>query len=198
MRTDVERLRGDLDTIEAAMGAGLPFTWKDVGLALLVVPAGAATAALAWGLPAEAVRWAVVPIVLAALPTVAIAMRKKSADGVEAARRREWRFSWISSLVLVLVTIAYFEWERRRGVSPRGVAGGACMFFCGVALALVALTSRGKRPYWGAVPPLMVFGLLIPGATVREIAMYAGIACAVSGLLTAGIQTWQLRMQERA
>ena len=198
MCNEIERMRNDLDVIQEAIGAKLPFGRKDVGLNLLLAAAGVLTAIIAWVVPKAMIQWSVLPILAAAIPML-MAMRKRSMDGsLQAARRREYRLDWLVCVVILAIVIPYLLWERHQGVSSRLTAAGACVLFSGMTCAVLGLTSPGRRCYWGSALPLIMWGFLIPGESLRQMAVGCGITCIFAGLLAAAIQAWQLRREERA
>ena len=67
-RSELERVRGDLEAMREAAGLGLPFGWEDVWLNLALVPCGAMLAVLGFVAPLGSLRLAM--MVLFALVVV--------------------------------------------------------------------------------------------------------------------------------
>jgi hypothetical protein len=198
MGTELERLRDDLNVIQQTLGTDHPLTWKDVGSHLLLTLAGACMAVTAWLVPIGFVRLSALPVAAVAIPSLLALREKSSSDARQFAHRREDRLAWRVTIVLLVVIVPYLLWERRLAISAQMTAAGAAVMFTGVVCAAIAITSPHRRFYWGFAIPLVAWGLLLPGESLRQIAVSGGIACAFAGLFAAGIVARQLRRWERA
>lgn len=193
MSGDIERLRNDLEAMQQIVGPKLSLDRTDVRDNLLLVVGGALAAAAAWVVPFVMIRWSVLPVALAAIPSFYKARVARSESNAQAAQRREARVNVVSAALLLAVTVPYVVWQRHAGISAGIIAGGACVRFSGVGCALLAITSPARRYYWGYAFSLVLWGLAFPHESLRQIAASGGIACMLAGGLAAAIVAWQLR-----
>ncbi|MHC4478122.1 MAG: hypothetical protein ACYTEL_20985 [Planctomycetota bacterium] len=205
--SELNRVKKDLETVQDAVGLGLPFTRKDIWAALGFACWGliyALCGILTHGtyhLVAKLV-WISVGIIVAFLY---VRSRKRSKT-LSPAEQRELSFTKKYSAAMILLSIVFIIWARKFGMSALLLAGSVS-FFVAAFVLLLALTSRRRLYFLGFAIPLMLYALIFPllpesmytSALIFPLlpeSMYMsvkGAAICVAGLATAAILTLQLR-----
>jgi hypothetical protein len=183
---DLSRLRRDLDVIEQAAGLNPPFGWRDVWLALGLVPCGLVI--LLWALvgPWDYLFVSLVPLGLLALVAVAHSQR----TGKTRPFRQESFVTGLTALAFALVIL----WERWFALPAKPVRGAA-LIVAGVLCLAMAVTNRQRRVSLAATVALVPFGASLPLFSPQQVALVGGIAVAAAGVVAAGILAGQLRKQ---
>jgi hypothetical protein len=174
---DLERVKGDLETIEGAIGLSRAWGPGELRVTLLFVAAGLAAAAWAllargasplWGLTAL-----VVPV--AAWLRLALAPVERSAFA-----RRDLRGA-LRTLWLAPPLAALFFWCRHAGLRPVDFLG-LSTFLVGTVLLCAAAGDKSQRALWGWAVALTAGGLLLPiGVAPPAALLAAAIACGALG-----------------
>lgn len=158
MDAELERVRGDLETIRSAAGFGDPPLGRhDVwGLVLLGI-VSFAFAVCAWAVHGIAwqhfVTLALVLSLVAVLVNHWYVSRRKST----AAADRAYRFSWGIGLLLGVVLGAFYMWAKfYSGIGARAFLSASSFLIAAVLLTL-AVTNSWRKFFWGLCLPLFIF-----------------------------------------
>jgi hypothetical protein len=176
---DLERVRNDLDTIQAAIGLQPPQSSKEIRINLSF--AGAGLAAIAWSLVATG------PIQLAAfafflVPFADWLRTAASCNSHEFYLRRDLRDAF-RTVFLALPLVALFIWCRSVGLAP--VHFLSLSVFCvGVALFSGAVGSRSEPSYICWSITLMTGGLFVSLGVASPVLVLSG-ALGLGGLSSA-------------
>ncbi|HEV3121145.1 MAG TPA: hypothetical protein VGY53_04555 [Isosphaeraceae bacterium] len=185
-----------MEAVRQAAGLELPFGWEDVWLGVALGVGGAIMAMLGAVAPLGYVRYVGVAVaVLAVAAILVLRVRFRRGTGRSTMRRREYSLGIAGALVTGLLAAGYLAWARSVGVSSQ-VVGSVAVSFTGAMCAVLALTSPGRRCVFPAAGALLVFGLVLPLCTPRQVIIGAGVSMAIAGLAGAAIQACQLRAQE--
>jgi len=197
-RSELERVRGDLEAMREAAGLGLPFGWEDVWLNLALVPCGAMLAVLGFVAPLGSLRLAMMVLfVLVVVVTVGLRLRYRKSTGRSPIRRREYTLGLAVGLLLAGLGAYHLFAGKARGV-PMLEVGSVAMSFTAAMLLMLALTSPGRRSGLGMAAALLALGLVLPSCSPRQLFIAAPASVAVGGLLTGLIMAWQLRSERGA
>ena len=191
-QAEINRIREDLETIREAAGLGLPFGWEDVWLNLAGVPCGLiVSAAGVFGAP-EWRSLMAMPALGVVVAAVGLRYRFRRSTGRSAVRRREYDLAFGAYLLYGVLTGVFLAWAESSG-QPTRIMEGFATAMGGALFAVLAATSPGRR-YWSAVAVVfIVYGLVQPLCSPRQLDVAGGAVLVVCGLLTAAIQAGQLR-----
>ena len=152
--SQLDRIRGDLETIREAAGFSLPF-----GSGGCLVSTGSGPL---WGdpcplrnvcAPLNSMKLAFMVLTgLIVIGAVGLRVRVRRSTGRSSVRRREYTLALAVGLLVGLLAGYHLIWGKAHGVSPM-VVGGVCVSFTGGMFALLALTGRGRRSALGAAVP---------------------------------------------
>jgi hypothetical protein len=191
--SQLDRMRGDLETIREAAGFSLPFGWEDVWFQLAQVPCGVILAFLATFAPLNYVKLGfLVLMAVALIGAMSLRVRFRRSTGRSPVRRREYTIALAAAPLVGLLAGYHLIWGEAHGVSPL-VIGGVLISCIGGGLALLGLTGRGRRAALGAAVPLLVFGFVLHRLSHRQLFVGAAILVALIALLTSVIEAVQLR-----
>lgn len=191
--SELNRVKKDLETIQDAVGLGLPFTRKDIWAALgfacwgLIFGLCGILTHGAYQLVARLV-WMSVGIIVA-FQYVRSRKRSKTRSPAE---QREFSFTKRYSAATILLSIVFVIWARKFGM-PALLLAGSVSFFVAAFVLLLALTSRRRLCFLGFAIPLMLYALIFPLLPESMYMSVKGAAICVAGLATAAILTLQLR-----
>jgi hypothetical protein len=196
-QSELERVRGDLETMREAAGLVLPFGWEDVWLTLALVPCGAALALLALVAPIGSLRLAMMVLVgLAVVAAVGLRTRYRKSTGRSPIRRREYTLALAAALLVGALAAFHLIAGKVRGV-PVLEVGSVAMSFTAAMLMVLALTSPGRRSGLGLAAALLALGLALPFCSPRQVFIAGPATVAVGGLISGLIMVWQLRSERR-
>jgi hypothetical protein len=186
--SELSRLRRDLDVIEEAAGLSLSFGWRDVWLALCLVPCGLVI--LLWALvgPWDYVFVSLVPLGLLFLVAVVFRMWQYQQDGKARPAKHELLTAGLAALGFALLIV----WEKWLSL-PAMPVRGAAFIIAGVLCLVMALTDRQRLAGIAAAVALVPFGICLPLCSPQQVAVVGGIAVAVAGAVAVGIMAGQLR-----
>jgi hypothetical protein len=190
---ELARLRRDLDLMEEAAGLNVPFGWRDVWLALSLVPCGLVI--LLWAVlgPWQYIVVSLVPLGLLTLVAGGVQVAQYQRGGKSRTVRQEALATGLAALAFALVIL----WEKRLSL-PAMPVRGAAFIIAGVLCLAVAATSRQRRVSLAATVALVPFGVSLPLCTPQQVAVVGGVAVAAAGVVAAGILAGQLRAAKQA
>jgi hypothetical protein len=194
---EIDRIRKDINTIREAGGLDLPFDWKDVWLALALVPCGLVLSAAGALGPLNLARLAALPTLGIVLAASVLRFQHRRSSGRSPVRRREYDLGLAAGLLCALIAGGYLAWARQLG-QPTEVTGGLAVTMTGGLCAVLGATGHGRRSCFAAAVVLFAYGLAIPECSPRQIVIAGGVAMAAVGLGAAAIQARQLRAAEGA
>jgi hypothetical protein len=186
---DLRRVRDDLDTIRQAAGLETACDRVDVGLALMLVPAGLILAGWAAAGPPGREAWGLVPVLLLAAVALVRWAGRRAADGP----RRETRIDAIVTAAAGLGMAVLIAWEKWLHL-PHLAVRGAALFMAGVACAAVGLADRSRRVGLAVALALIPFGLAAPQLSPTGLPVVGGLLMAAAGLTAAALLARQLRV----
>ena len=191
----LDRIRGDLESMRAAAGLDLPFGRDDIRTNLWVAACGAMLAAWSALTPWEHRQVIAVPLTLAVLGALWSARQAHRNRAARPSPWREHRLGIIVTLVLLPLVALYMQWEKWTGLQSERV-GAAAVFFVGVAALIVSITDRRRISYIAAAISLMAYGVAIPYLGKGQVVAAGGICITLACLAGALIQSIQLRHAE--
>lgn len=192
---ELSRVQSDLNVIRQAAGDGLPFGREDVHASLWFAAGGALI--VIWAcLTSWDFRWVVLAFLgmagIGLARSLTAAYRQRSTQPV---RWRENRVGIQLGVMGGVLAVGYVGWEMLVG-TPAETRGAASVFFVGGTLLLFAFTQYQRLYLLGVAIPLIAFGMAIPFCqATQEVRALAGVAGLIGGVLTAAIQSWQLRAE---
>jgi len=187
---ELTRLRRDLDVMEEAAGLVLPFDWRDVWLALGLVPCGIIILLWAAVGPWESIFASLLPLGLLAIVAAGVQASRRRRLG----RNRSQTNDWISSAAVAIAFALLILWEKWLGLPARPVRGAAFIIFGAMCLVL-SLSGRQRRVYLAATTTLVPFGIALPFCSPQQVAFVGGVAVVMGGVVAASILAWQLRSE---
>ena len=192
----LERVRQDLETMKQAAGTELPFGREDLKWGwidgLIFVP----LATWAWLGPGTYMSLAIILSLLATLPG-AWALRRKY-RGQRDRHPSRWREQRLGTLVcLAAAPLVYLiaVWAIANGTPPNTMVG-LVLAAGGCVATIMGLFSRKRRYYVGLGIAMMACGLVMPGATARQVGLAMALMFIVGAPASTAIAAWQLRAQE--
>jgi hypothetical protein len=182
-----------MDVIKEAAGLNLPFGWRDVWLALGLVPCGIVI--LLWAIvgPWDYIFVSLVPLGLLALVAVGFHVVQYQRAGMSRPLRHESFATGLAALAFALLIL----WEKRLSL-PAMPVRGAAFIIAGVLCLVIAVTNRQRRVNLAAAVALVPFGISLPLCSQQQVALVGGIAVAAAGVVAAGILAGQLRRATQA
>lgn len=194
---DLRRLREDLATMRQAAGMELPFGREDVWLSLATGVTG--LVAVVWALlnPGHRASWGLIPALIVIVGYgIRLRVKFRASTGRSPTRRREYTFSFVLAGLIAAAALVYRLWARQLAI-PFPYVQGTAIFFAGLLVAGIALTSRGRLYAIGIAIPMMLCGLAVPLLKMHPVLLF-GIAMTAAGPVMAAIQNCQLRKQQAA
>jgi hypothetical protein len=192
--SQLDRIRGDLETIREAAGMSLPFGREDVWINLALVPCGVILAVAGLFAPLRSIALGVVltsPLILTAV--IGLRVRFRRSTGRSPIRRRGYTLALATGFLVVSLAGYHLMLGKARGLPPLEVLGVAGSF-TGAMLIVLGLASPRRRSCLGGVP-LLLYGLVLPFCSPQQVVMASSAMVALVGLLTGLIQAWQLRSE---
>ena len=196
--TDVglDRVRRDLETMKQAAGTELPFGREDLKWGwidgLIFVP----LAAWAWLGPGTYMSLAIDLSLMATVPGAwAIRRNHRRQRDRHPSRWREQRLGTLVLLGVVPLGYLIFVWAVVNGTPPNTMVGLALAVGGGVA-TFMGLFFRRRRYLVGMGIAMTVCGLVMPGATDRQVGLAMALMFIVGAPVSTAIAAWQLRAQE--
>ena len=193
---ELDRVRKDLETMRQAAAAELPFGREDLKWGwidgLIFVP----LAAWAWLGPGTYMSLAIILSLLATLPGGwAIARKRLRQRDQHPGRWREQRLGTLLVLGAAPLVLLLWVWAIGNGTPPQTMMGlvlaaGGCVF------VFMGLFSRIRRYTIGMGLAMIACGLVMPGATDRQVGLAMALMFIVGAPLSTAIAAWQLRAQE--
>jgi hypothetical protein len=186
--SELSRLRRDVDVIQEAAGLNLPFGWRDVWLALGLVPCGIVI--VLWTLlgPWDYIFVSLAPLGLLALVAVSFLVIQYQ----QAGKSRTLRHESVATALAVLGFALLILWEKWLSL-PAMPVRGAAFIIAGVLCLVIAVTNRQRRASLAVTVALVPFGISLPLCSQQQVALIGGIAVAAAGIVVAGILAAQLR-----
>ena len=192
----LDRVRRDLEVMKQAAGTELPFGREDLkwgwidGLIFLPL------AAWAWRGPGTYMSLAIVLSLLATLPGAwALRRKHRRQRDQHPSRWREQRRGTLALLGVVPFGYLLFVWAVVNGTPPNTMVGLALVIGGGVG-TFMGLFYSTRRYYLGMGVAMIACGLVIPGATDRQVGLAMALMFIVGAPVSTAIATWQLRAQE--
>jgi hypothetical protein len=182
-----------MDVMEQAAGLNVPYGWRDVWLALGLVPCGLVVLLWAAVGPWEYVFVSLVPLGLLAVVAAGIQLIRYPRDG----KRRSARHEWVATGLVALAFALLIVWEKWLSL-PAMPVRGAAFILAGVLCLVTAVTNRQQRVGLAAAVALVPFGISLPLCSPQQVALVGGVALAVAGVVAAGILAGQLRAARQA
>lgn len=191
--SEVTRLRRDMDVIQEAAGLNLPFGWRDVWLALGLVPCGLVI--LLWAVlgPPDYLFLSLVPLVLLACLAAAFQVSQYRRAGRSRYQTQEWVVAGVCALAFAVLIL----WEKVLAL-PAMPVRGAAFIIAGAMCLLLALSSRQRRAGIAATVALVPYGIALPLCSEQQRALVGGVAVIVAGIVAAAILAVQLRAEGNA
>jgi len=189
---EITRLRRDVEVIQQAAGLTLPFGWREVWLALGMIPCGLIILLWAAVGPWDAIFFSLIPLGLFALVVAGVQTSQYRRDG----QTRHLQSEWIITGIAVLAFAGLILWEKWLKLPAMPVRGAAFIIAGAMCLA-VALSSRQRRVYLALTVALVPFGIAVPLCSPQQRALVGGVAVMVAGIVTAAIMAGQLRAERR-
>ena len=193
---ELDRVRKDLEAMKQAAGMELPFGREDLKWGwidgLVFVP----LAAWAWFGPGTYMSLAIILSLLATLPGGWVLQRKYQRQRDRHPSR--WRNQRLGTLVLlgaVPLILLIFVWAIANGTPPNTMVGLVLAVGGGV-FTLIGLVSRIRRYMIGMGVAMIACGLVMPGATDRQVGLAFALMFIVGATVSTAIAAWQLRAEE--
>jgi hypothetical protein len=192
-KSNLERVKNDIEIIKKAAGLELPFGWEDVWLNVYLIPVGVWLAI--WSsLPYHLSRlWRILPVAILAAVYAFLRFKYRRSTGRSPVRRRSYSLVLILTPILGLCGFGYMVWIIRSGHDFVFAVGGM-WFFMGVMLLIFAFAQPGQLFNLAWAIPIILCGVAItiwPVLNVLETSV--GIVLMVAGSTTAVIQAYQLK-----
>ncbi len=195
--SEVQRVKEDLATLQQAAGLEPLVAREDVWANLVIAAAGVVAvvwALLPHGMPQQ---WGMVPLVLVVLSyLIWQRARHRQSAGRSAIERKKYSSELAGVILITALALVYRLWATELGIS-RAIAGGAAFFILGAAIVVFGLRESRRWPELGMAIPIMLCGLAIPLLSVSTWVLL-GSTFAVGGAVTAGLTTYQIRMDANA
>lgn len=196
---ELDRVKADLETMRAAIGAELPFGRREVWVHVATSVAGILMMGL-WVAMGPQEPWPLTVLSLPVLPLVAtwaLTMARYRRERHEnAARVHGYALQTWLVAGLVLLMAGSSQWAGALAV-PDEVAAGVSYGLVGVVLMTVAAIDRRGAVAIGAAIGFVGLGALFPWAWPRHSGVLFGGFYLVVGLSTAGIMAHGLRARDR-
>ncbi len=193
----LDRVRRDLETMKQAAGTELPFGREDLKWGLLNSLIFVPLAAWAWLGPGTYMSLAIILSLLAPLPLGwAIGRKHRRQRDRHPSRWREQRLVMLVVLGAVPLFCLIWVWAIANGAPPKTMMG-LWLAIGGSVGTFIGLLSRIRRYYAGMGIAMIACGLLMPGATQRQIGLALALMFIIGGSVSTAIAAWQLRAQER-
>ena len=192
----LDRVRRDLDIMRQAAGTELPFGREDLKWGwidgLIFVP----LAAWACFGPGTYISLAIILSLLATLPGGwAISRKYRREQDRHPSRWRERRLGLLVLLGSAPLGYLIFVWAVVNGTPPNTMVGLTLAVGGGVA-TFIGLLSRIRRYWLGMGIAMIACGLVMPGATDRQVGLAMALMFIVGAPVSTAIAAWQLRAQE--
>ena len=195
--SEVQRVKEDLATLQQAAGLEPLVGREDIRANLAIAVAGVVAvvwALLPHGMPQQ---WGMVPLVLVVLSyLIWQRARHRQGTGRSAIERKKYSAELVGVILITALALVYRLWATELGIS-RAIAGGAAFFILGAAIVVFGLRESRRWPELGMAIPIMLCGLAIPLLSVSTWVLLGG-TFAVGGAVTAGLTTYQIRMDANA
>ncbi len=193
---ELERVREDLETMKQAAGTELPFGREDLKWGFLNSLIFVPLAAWAWLGPGTYMSLAMVLSLLAGLPMGwATARKYRRQRDRHPSRWREQRLLMRVVLGSLPLFCLIWVWAIANGTPPKTMMG-LVLAVCGAVATLVGLLSRRRRYYAGMGIAMIACGLVMPGATDRQIGLAMALMFIVGAPVSTAIAAWRLRAEE--
>jgi MFS family permease len=192
----LDRVRQDLETMKQAAAVELPFGREDLKWGwidgLIFVP----LAAWAWLGPGTYMSLAIILSLLATLPGAwAVSRKYRREQDRHPSRWREQRRGTLLLLAVVPPGYLLFVWAVVNGTPPNTMVGLTLAVGGGVA-TFIGLLSRIRRYWLGMGIAMIACGLVMPGASDRQVGLAMALMFIVGAPVSTVIAAWQLRAQE--
>lgn len=193
---ELDRVRKDLEAMKQAAGMELPFGREDLKWGwidgLVFVP----LAAWAWLGPGTYMSLAIILSLLATLPGAWVLQWKyKRQRDRHPSRWRNQRLGTLVVLGAVPLILLIFVWAIANGTPPNTMVGLVLAVGGGV-FTLIGLVSRIRRYMIGMGVAMIACGLVMPGATDRQVGLAFALMFIVGATVSTAIAAWQLRAEE--
>lgn len=195
---ELDRVREDLETMKQAAGMELPFGREDLKWGwidgLIFVPLAA------WSLlgPGTYMSLAIILSLVATLPGGWALRRKyRRQRDRHPGRWREQRLGALLVLGAMPLVILIAVWAIANGTPPNTMVG-LVLAVSGCVYTFMGLFSRRRRYSVGMGIAMIACGLVMPGATDRQVGLAVALMFIVGAPVSTAIAAWQLRAQESA
>ena len=194
----LDRVRQDLEVMKQAAGTELPFGREDLKWGwidgLIFVP----LAAWAWLGPGTYMSLAIILSLLATLPGGwAFRRNRLRQRDRHPSRWREQRLGTLVLLGAVPLICVIWVWAIANGTPPNTMVG-LVLAVSGCVYTFMGLFSRRRRYSVGMGIAMIACGLVMPGATDRQVGLAVALMFIVGAPVSTAIAAWQLRAQESA
>ncbi len=192
----LDRVRQDLKVMKQAAGTELPFGREDLKWGwidgLMFVP----LAAWAWLGPGTYMSLAIILSLLATLPGGwAFRRNRLRQRDRHPSRWREQRLGTMVVLGAVPLCCLIWVWAIANGTPPNTMVGLVLAVGGGV-FTFIGLFSRIRRYMIGMGVATIACGLVMPGATDRQVGLAMALMFIVVAPVSTVIAAWQLRVEE--
>ena len=192
-KSNLERVKNDIEIIKEAAGLQLPFGWEDVWLNVYLIPVGVWLAIWAF-LPFQLSRiWRILPVSVLAIVYVFLRIKYRRSTGRSPVRRRGYSIVLFLTPILGLCAFGYLVWVIRSGHDFFFAVGGI-WFFMGIMLLIFAFAQPSQLFNLGWAIPIILCGIAITiWPVLNVLSTNVGILLIIGGLATAIIQAYQLK-----
>ena len=194
-KSELERIKEDVETIKEAGGFVLPFGWDSVLVNFLLWPGLGVWFVVYWFLSEEPNRFVMgIPAILAIVGAFGyLRFKYRKSSGRSAFKRQEHNWNLIEMIVAMPILLIYFIWARKAGVNTAFIGGGISIVL-GITHTIGALHLKARLYWLGAGIPVAIFGVALliwqhPTGVVLNASIFS---CAI-GLCMGSIQAYQLK-----
>jgi len=192
----LNRVRRDLEAMRQAAGTDLPFGREDLKWGWIDGVVFVPLAVWAWLGPGTYMSLAIILSLLATLPGAwALRQRYRRQQTQHPSRWRENRLTTLVLLVTAPLAYLIVVWAIANGTPPNTMVG-LTLAVGGVVATVIGLFSSRRRYYLGMGIAMIACGLVMPGATDRQVGLAMALMFIVGAPVSTAIAAWQLRVQE--
>lgn len=194
-KSDLKRVKEDIETIKEALGFELPFGWDSVLVNFLLFPGLGVWFLMYWFLSEEHSRFVMgIPAILAIMGAFGyLRFKYRKSSGRSTFKRQEHNMNLIEMIVAMPILLFYFIWAREAGVNTAFIGGGISIVL-GITHTIGALHLKGRLYWLGGGVPVTIFGVaLLIWQHPTAVVLYGSIFCCAIGLAMGGIQAYQLK-----
>lgn len=201
-KSEVTRMKQDLDVIHQALGFESHLGWDDVVTAIAIGLIGSIIAlSSAFGITIPAYPHLIrnVGFTLVVVLGLWFTIRRYQHKRDRPSRWRETHKGLLIAIIFAPALLGFRWWAIHQGLSYAAMAS-AVVFSIGVMFLIVAINDRKRLYYTGIAIPAMVIGIVYPRVIehARHGDLIPGLLIASMGVLTGGIMIWQIAREDRS